>query len=91
MTLDFESRVLTLVWGEGSLPLGERYLIGELAEQAGVIRQTLPSYERRGLLMPARRTASGYRVYDRESSARLRLIERAQGFGFSLEAPTCSG
>jgi len=36
----------------------ERFLIGELAEQAGVNRETLRYYERRGLLKPARRTAS---------------------------------
>jgi len=63
----------------------ERFLIGELAEQAGVNRETLRYYERRGLLKPARRTASGYRVYNRESAARLLFIKRAQGFGFSLE------
>jgi len=63
----------------------ERFLIGELAERAGVNRETLRYYERRGLLKPASRTASGYRVYDRESAARLRFIKRAQGFGFSLE------
>jgi len=63
----------------------ERFLIGELAEQAGVNRETLRYYERRGLLKPARRTASGYRVYDQESAARLLFIKRAQTFGFSLE------
>lgn len=63
----------------------ERFLIGELAEQAGVNRETLRYYERRGLLQPARRSASGYRIYDRESAARLLFIKRAQGFGFSLE------
>ena len=63
----------------------ERFLIGELAEHAGVNRETLRYYERRGLLKPARRTASGYRIYNRESAARLLFIKRAQGFGFSLE------
>ncbi len=63
----------------------ERFLIGELAEQAGVNRETLRYYERRGLLKPTRRTASGYRIYNRESAARLLFIKRAQGFGFSLE------
>lgn len=67
------------------MPHEERYLIGELAERAGVNRETLRYYERRGLLKPAHRTGSGYRVYDRESSARLTFIKRAQGFGFSLD------
>ncbi len=59
----------------------ERFLIGELAERAGVNRETLRYYERRGLLKPARRTAGGYRIYDEESAARLLFIKRAQGFG----------
>lgn len=63
----------------------QRFLIGELAEQAGVNRETLRYYERRGLLRPARRTASGYRVYDRELAARVVFIKLAQGFGFSLD------
>jgi len=63
----------------------ERFLIGELADKAGVNRETLRYYERRGLLQPARRTAAGYRVYDRDSADRLLFIKRAQGFGFSLE------
>lgn len=67
------------------MPPVERYLIGELAERAGVNRETLRYYERRGLLKPARRTESGYRVYDQESAARLSFIKRAQGFGFSLD------
>jgi DNA-binding transcriptional MerR regulator len=62
-----------------------RFLIGELAELAGVNRETLRYYERRGLLKPARRTASRYRVYDGESADRLLFIKRAQAFGFSLE------
>ncbi len=67
------------------MPDEERFLIGELAARAGVNRETLRYYERRGLLKPARRTASGYRIYDGESAARLLFIKRAQGFGFSLE------
>ena len=69
----------------GPMQEDERFLIGGLAEQAGVNRETLRYYERRGLLNPARRTASGYRVYDRESAARLLFIKRAQAFGFSLD------
>ena len=63
----------------------ERFLVGELAERAGVNRETLRYYERRGLLEPVRRTAAGYRVYDEESASRLLFIKRAQGFGFTLE------
>jgi DNA-binding transcriptional MerR regulator len=67
------------------MPREERYLIGELAERAGVNRETLRYYERRGLLTPTRRTESGYRVYGRDAAARLSFIKRAQGFGFSLD------
>jgi len=63
----------------------ESLFIGELAGKAGVNRETLRYYERRGLLKPVRRTGSGYRVYGRESTERLLFIKRAQGFGFTLE------
>jgi MerR family mercuric resistance operon transcriptional regulator len=63
----------------------ETLFIGELAEKAGVNRETLRYYERRGLLKPVRRTRSGYRVYGRESTERLLFIKRAQAFGFTLE------
>lgn len=63
-------------------------LIGELAERAGVNRETLRYYERRGLLKPKRRTPSGYRVYDAQAAERLRFIKRAQSVGFSLDEIT---
>jgi DNA-binding transcriptional MerR regulator len=42
-------------------------------------------YEKLGLLKAAPRTPSGYRDYPPESLARVRLIRRALGVGFSLE------
>lgn len=60
-------------------------LIGELARQAGVHRETLRYYERRGLLKPRRRQGSGYRVYDASAAERLHFIKKAQSFGFSLD------
>lgn len=63
----------------------ETLLIGELAKEADVNRETLRYYERLGLLKPRRRSPSGYRIYDTESAGRLRFIKRAQSFGFSLE------
>lgn len=59
--------------------------IGELAAAAGVPPATVRYYERRGLLAPAPRTRSGYRVYDADSVRRLRFIKHAQALGFSLE------
>ena len=58
-------------------------LIGELAALSGLSHDTLRFYERQGLL-PALRTAKGYRRYAPEAAARLTLIRLAQGLGFSL-------
>lgn len=64
---------------------GNGFLIGELAQRAGVNRETLRYYERRGLLRPSRRSASGYRLYDSAAAERLSFIKRAQAFGFTLD------
>ncbi len=59
--------------------------IGNLAKQSGVSAETLRYYERRGLITPSQRTASGYRLYQTDASQRLRFIRRAQALGFSLD------
>lgn len=59
--------------------------IGELAERAGVSRDTVRFYEREGLLPRPRRLASQYRVYGEETATRLRFIRRAQEIGLTLE------
>ena len=58
--------------------------IGSLAKRAKVNLQTLRYYEQCGLLVPIRRAASGYRLYNEESLQRLRFIRYSQAFGFSL-------
>ena len=58
--------------------------IGELARRSGVSADTLRAYERRGLLPPPRRTASGYRLYPADAIGRVQLIQRALAFGFTL-------
>ena len=58
--------------------------IGQLANKVGVNVQTVRFYERRGLVVPAGRTASGYRKYTPEAVARIRFIKHAQEIGFSL-------
>ncbi len=63
----------------------DQLLIGELAHRAGINRETLRYYERRGLLRPTRRTTSGYRLYNRKAEERLSFIKRAQTFGFTLD------
>lgn len=59
--------------------------IGRLAKQTGLATETLRYYERRGLIAPHQRTASGYRLYRTEAFRRLRFIRRAQALGFSLD------
>ncbi len=59
--------------------------IGKLARQSGLAVETLRYYERRGLINPCERTASGYRLYQPEAGQRLRFIRRAQALGFSLD------
>jgi len=59
--------------------------IGEVADRAGVNIQTMRYYERRRLVLPVRRRASGYREYHPDTPARVRFIKRAQDLGFSLQ------
>ncbi|MGE0071615.1 MAG: heavy metal-responsive transcriptional regulator [Thiomonas sp.] len=61
-----------------------RLTIGELAQRAGLGAETLRHYERLGLLAPAARSASGYRLYTAAALQRLGFIRRAQALGFSL-------
>lgn len=63
----------------------ETLTIGQLAGEFGVAAETLRYYERRGLVEPVRRTASGYRLYGSGARDRLCFIRRAQALGFSLE------
>jgi MerR family copper efflux transcriptional regulator len=58
--------------------------IGDLAARAGVSVDALRYYERRGLLRPAGRRASGYREYPPDAAGVVRFIKRAQAVGFSL-------
>ena len=60
------------------------YIISVAAELAGVHPQTLRTYERKGLIKPAR-TAGGTRRYSAKDVARVRLIqELTQGDGVNL-------
>ena len=60
------------------------YIISVAAELSGVHPQTLRTYERRGLIKPAR-TAGGTRRYSAKDVERVRLIqELTQGDGINL-------
>jgi DNA-binding transcriptional MerR regulator len=58
---------------------------GELAARAGVTKDTLRFYERRGLLARPRRSANGYRRYPASAVARVGLIRVAVSVGFSID------
>ena len=58
--------------------------IGEVAERAQTTADSIRFYEREGLLSPAGRSPSGYRLYTDEAIRRLNFIKHAQQCGFSL-------
>ncbi|MGP4087587.1 heavy metal-responsive transcriptional regulator [Streptomyces sp. KR55] len=60
------------------------FRISQLAERSGVPATTLRFYETAGLL-PAERTASGYRVYGEDAVERLAFISSAKLLGLALE------
>ena len=59
--------------------------VGEVAAAAGVNRETLRYYERRGLIPVPDRSPGGHRVYDDQAVATLRIIKAAQRLGFTLD------
>ncbi len=64
------------------------FTIGELAKTAGVPTSTVRYYEREGILRPAGRSGSNYRLYSQEDVERLRFIRGAQATGFTLRDVT---
>jgi DNA-binding transcriptional MerR regulator len=58
--------------------------VSTLAKQAGLSGDTVRYYERVGLLPPPARSPAGYRLYDQDAVARLRLIRGAQRAGLRL-------
>lgn len=60
------------------------WTIGQLAERTGVSVRALRHYDEIGLLSPAGRTASGYRLYVAEDVVRLHRVKTLQQLGFSL-------
>jgi MerR family transcriptional regulator, mercuric resistance operon regulatory protein len=60
------------------------FMIGRLAETAGVHVETVRYYQRRGLVSMPLRTTSGFRHYADIDVERIRFIKRAQSTGFTL-------
>src|ERR1044071_9928742 len=58
---------------------------GELADLAGVSRDTLRHYERKGVLPRPLRGHNGYRKYPPEALQRVQLVRRALSVGFTLD------
>jgi MerR family copper efflux transcriptional regulator len=58
--------------------------VGELASRTDKTVRALRLYEEIGLLKPAERTASGYRMYDNANIERIKYIGCLQGLGLSL-------
>jgi DNA-binding transcriptional MerR regulator len=66
---------------KGNSPLSS----GELAELAGVSRDTLRHYERKGVLPRPLRGHNSYRQYPSEALQRVQLVRRALSVGFTLD------
>lgn len=60
------------------------FRIGKLASLTDVSNDTLRYYEQEGLIEPAGKSPAGYRLYDNESTRRIRFIKHAQQCGFTL-------
>jgi MerR family Zn(II)-responsive transcriptional regulator of zntA len=58
--------------------------VSEVGRRTGLTRKALRHYEALGLVEPAVRTASGYRLYDDEALRRIELVNRAKVLGLSL-------
>lgn len=61
------------------------YLIGQLAKLCDVSSDTLRFYEKHGLLTPAGRSESGYRLFNEASQKQVHFILKAKELGLSLD------
>lgn len=59
--------------------------IGQLSKQAGCKPETIRFYEHQRVLLPPRRTRSGYRDYEREHLDDLLFVRHCRALGLTLE------
>src|SRR5262245_12296042 len=59
--------------------------IGDVARRTGITVDTVRFYERRGVLPPPARRASGYRQYSDATIERIRFAKSLQALGFTLD------
>ena len=72
-----------MVYIKNKIPM--KYTVSQVASAAGINKETIRYYERRGLLPNPERNVSGYRIYSDEDLRLLHFIKSAQSLGFSLD------
>lgn len=65
--------------------MGQKLTIGELSRRTGIPVKRLRFYSNEGLLPPAARSPSGYRLYTEEHAVRIDLIRSLREAGIGLE------
>lgn len=61
------------------------FTIGKVAQQTGLSPKAIRIYERKGLLAPAHRTSSGYRIFQVRDIDVLLFIRQARSIGLRLD------
>ncbi|MBN8632357.1 MAG: MerR family transcriptional regulator, partial [Rhodobacterales bacterium] len=59
--------------------------IGDIAKATGISAKMIRYYEETGLIRPASRALSGYRVYSDNDLQTLRFVRRARDLGFTVK------